>query len=281
MIRFMTRTVYVQYLIMPLALFGAFSALCPASAEAKTPGKTICYNGICHRVLTIAETNARIGKRDVFSTSNYDDCRHDRFNPCGLTSSGAAFRVWDADNAASPIYPDGTIVLVRYPQTQKSAVLRIDNAGPYYGNRLLDVSRATAEKLGFAKRGIASLEVQVLQAPSKAEATYRKNRVYPSVPGYLGAFASLDGAAVRYASLTEQSTVAVASLYPQATARAVEVARPSLTGNSNGNGIETAWLAKAVTFNPALVEAKSNRKVAIRLARLEKRQHKARHNRVS
>lgn len=278
MIWFLTRPMRVHYGLVPFAALITALTMNAAGAAAKTPGKTICYNGICHRVLTLAETEAKIGKRETLSASNYDDCRHDRFNPCGLTSSGAPFRAGDADNAASPIFPDGTIVLVRYPQTEKSAVLRIDNAGPYYGNRLLDVSRATAEKLGFAKRGIASLEVQVLQAPTNADATYRKNRSYPAVPGYLGAFASIEGAAGQYASLTGASTMAVAGLYPQATAPIMDVARPSLTGHSNGNGIETAWLAKAITFKPAHAEAKLARKVALKL---DKRLHKAHRTRVS
>ena len=57
-----------------------------------------------------------------------------------------------ADNAASPIYPDGTTLLLWHPQTQEAAVVRVNNAGPYWGERKLDVSRATAEKLGFKGR---------------------------------------------------------------------------------------------------------------------------------
>jgi rare lipoprotein A len=160
-------------------------------AEAKTPGKTYCFRGYCHRVLTLAETQSRVGSQTTLSSSNYDSCKSDRFNPCGLTSSGAVFRPDRADNAASPIYPDGTIVLVRHPKTKKSAVLRINSAGPYHGKRLLDVSRATAEALGFRHNGVANLEVRILKAPSKKEATYSRNRTYASVPGYLGKFDSM------------------------------------------------------------------------------------------
>ena len=250
-----------------------------APAQAKAPGHTYCFNGICHRVKTLSETAAEIGHHTVLSTSNYDDCSHDRFNPCGLTSSGAVFRAGKPDNAASPIYPDGTILLVRYPATQKSAVVRVDNAGPYYGKRLLDVSRATAEVLGFGKRGVANLEVSVLAAPSKAESTYRKNRVYPAVPGYLGAYASLDTAAVAVAALTTpvgtQAATVVAEYYPQKSAPAMVVGRRSITSNTS-NGIETTWLAKAVTFEPAAIEAKLSRKVSARLSRLDEKRHKVR-----
>ena len=67
-------------------------------------------------------------------------------NPCGLTSSGAAFRPGLADNAASPLLPDGTVILAYNPKTGDASVLRITNAGPYSGDRKLDVSRAAGSR---------------------------------------------------------------------------------------------------------------------------------------
>ena len=174
-----------------------------SQVEAKTPGKTYCYNRVCHRVKTLAETKALVGSEETLHTSFYDDCRKDRLNPCGLTSSGEVFRANTPDNAASPIYPNGTVLLIWSPATKKSAVVRVNNAGPYWRNRKLDVSKATAQKLGFAGRGVAHLKVRVIGAPTRAEATYQKRRRYDPVPGYIGEFASLDdahiGAAQTYA----------------------------------------------------------------------------------
>lgn len=164
------------------------------AAEAKTPGKSYCFYGKCHRVKTIAETKALIGKDETMSASHYDSCKRDRYNPCGLTSSGEPFHHDRPDNAASPIYPDGTTLLVWAPDTGASVVLRINNAGPYWGNRRLDVSIKAAEVLGFKGRGVANLKVRVISAPTKEEATYKRNRSYPKVPGYIGQFASLDDA---------------------------------------------------------------------------------------
>ncbi len=118
----------------------------------------------------------------------------DRFNTCNLTSSGEVFRPDSADNAASPIFPDGTVILAYYPVTRKAAVLRVNSAGPYHSDRRLDVSRATAEKLGFRTKGVAELMVTVIKAPEPEEARYRKLRQYPHVPGYMGMFASFDDA---------------------------------------------------------------------------------------
>lgn len=241
-----------------------------AVADAKTPGKTYCFRGFCHRVLTLAETEKLVGTQTKLITSNYDDCKHDRFNPCGLTSSGAVFRADLADNAASPIYPDGTIILVRHPQTQKSAVLRVNSAGPYHGKRLLDVSRATAKALSFDRQGVATLDVRVLQAPSKAESTYKKNRMYAPVPGYLGAFASLDQAVMAYSGRT--STTAVAAIYPQSGGvdRSIAQQAGDITGVNSGR----RWLAKAVAFWAPPPEFKAAKRAkAQRLAKLERRKH--------
>ena len=169
-------------------------ALFAKPAEAKTPGHSYCFNGVCHDVFSIAETADLVGQDTEFSTSFYDDCSRDRFNPCGLTSSGEVFHADTPDNAASPIYPDGTVLMVRNGANGRTAVLRVNNAGPYHGNRKLDVSRATAEELGFKKRGVAKLQVRVLSAPTKAEARYKKNRHYDEVAGFIGKFASLDAA---------------------------------------------------------------------------------------
>ncbi|WP_439542011.1 septal ring lytic transglycosylase RlpA family protein [Hyphomicrobium sp.] len=187
-----------------------------AAVEAKTPGKSYCYYGKCHRVKTLAETEALIGKDETVQASHYDSCKRDRYNPCGLTSSGEAFRHDEPDNAASPIYPDGTTVLAWAPATGASVVLRINNAGPYWGNRRLDVSIKAAEVLGFKGQGVATLKVRVIDAPTQEEATYKRNRTYPKVPGYIGTFASLDeaqsGAATAYMVAGLESPIPVAGL---------------------------------------------------------------------
>jgi len=254
-----------------LPLFSALSCLLlipfSAAVEAKTPGKTYCFRGYCHRVLTLAETQKLVGTQAKLITSNYDDCKRDRFNPCGLTSSGAVFRSDLADNAASPIYPDGTIILVRHPQTKKTAVLRVNSAGPYHGKRLLDVSRATAKALSFERQGVATLDVRVLQAPSKAESTYKKNRMYAPVPGYLGSFASLDQAVTAYGL---NAPTAVAAIYPQGgNQRNASPLRP--TGDFYGTGSGRTSLAAAVSFWMPNKHEASLAKTAKRVAKLERR----------
>jgi rare lipoprotein A len=172
------------------ALFVSVAAV--QQADAKSPGKRYCFHGLCYRVGTLAQTDTLVGWRGYVLASYYDSCHNDRLNPCGLTSSGAVFRADRDDNAASPLLPDGTVILAYNPNTGDASVLRVNNAGPYSGKRKLDVSRAAAEKLGFRKQGTAALVISVLQSPTKADANYVRRRVYPIVPGYLGRFATVD-----------------------------------------------------------------------------------------
>lgn len=198
----------------------AVAAACPVfffiaplgsiEAHAKTPGSRYCFTHACHRVLTIAETRALVGKPTNAVTSFYDDCRRDSYNPCGLTSSGEAFRPNETNSAASPIYPDGTVILVRNPRNGESAIVRINNAGPYWGNRTLDLSRAAGLKLGLGHSGVARVEVTVLRAPTAREALYQRGRVYPRLPGHVGRFASLDEAQI-FASVSLKLPDAIGS----------------------------------------------------------------------
>ncbi len=177
------------------ALSAGLSLASSDAALAKTPGHEYCFHSTCHTVKTIEETRRLVGVTTKLKASFYDDPKSDPYNPSNLTSSGEYFRADKPDNAASPIYPDGTKLLVWHPASGKALMVRVNNAGPYWGDRKLDLSRAAAERLGITRGGVATLEVQVVEAPTKAEATYRRGRSYPPVQGYVGQFASLNAAA--------------------------------------------------------------------------------------
>lgn len=169
----------------------ALALAASSAAEAKTPGSTYCYLGTCHRVLTLRETAEQIGTRTTVKASYYDVPWRDPFNPSMLTSSGVVFQANRDDSAASPIFPDGTRLLIWEPITGGAAVVRVNNAGPYYGDRMLDLSRGAADKLGLSSRGVGHVELMVLSAPLPQEATYVAGRVYDPVPGFIGSFESI------------------------------------------------------------------------------------------
>ncbi|WP_333795539.1 septal ring lytic transglycosylase RlpA family protein [Hyphomicrobium sp.] len=147
------------------AVLTAGTAAFSTPAAAKTPGKTYCYNKVCHRVKTLPEMEGLIGHEEVVVASYYDDCRVDKNNPCTALSSGEEHRPDLPDNAASPIYPNGTILVLVNPENEAQVLVRVNNSGPYRKGRMLDVSRAAAEQLGFIKKGVASLKVTVISGP--------------------------------------------------------------------------------------------------------------------
>jgi rare lipoprotein A len=71
-----------------------------------------------------------------------------------------------ANNAASKTLPLGTKALVRNLETGQSAVVTIEDRGPHVPGRIVDLSPATAEKIGIErKEGVAKVEVKPLEVP--------------------------------------------------------------------------------------------------------------------
>jgi rare lipoprotein A len=68
------------------------------------------------------------------------------------TASGERFNR-DALTAAHKTLPLGARVMVSNPRTGKQIVVRINDRGPYLGNRILDLSEAAAQALGLKARG--------------------------------------------------------------------------------------------------------------------------------
>ena len=151
-----------------LYLVSAAVTFVATTADGKTPGVTYCFKKVCHRVMTVDETRAIRGVETSQLASFYDACEVDRGNPCTPISSGEAFEPTKPDNVASPIFPNGTVLLIWNPRNGRSARVRVNNSGPYVAGRLLDVSRATAELLDIVALGVAQLRVTVIEVPDDA-----------------------------------------------------------------------------------------------------------------
>ena len=165
----------------------AFSAYAwPLSSAAKTPGQVHCYGGFCHRVKAIDEMPGLVGTMADVVATYYDSPDKDRFNTGTLTSSGEVFDAEMPTRTSSSIFPDGTELLVWNPLNGRAAHVRVNDFGPFFLNRTLDLTRRVADDLGFIKSGVTTLRLMVVFAPSAAEATYRRERTYPQVRGFLG-----------------------------------------------------------------------------------------------
>lgn len=70
------------------------------------------------------------------------------------------------DNAASRTLPLGTKARVTNLETGRSAVVTIQDRGPYVQNRIIDLSPATARQIGIdRKEGVAPVEVAPVALP--------------------------------------------------------------------------------------------------------------------
>lgn len=67
-----------------------------------------------------------------------------------------------AMTAAHPFLPFGTRLLVHSPRTGKSVVVKVNDRGPYVDNRVIDLSRSAAEKLGILRAGVSPVTISVL-----------------------------------------------------------------------------------------------------------------------
>ena len=204
-----------------------------ANLTAKAPGETNCYKDVCHRVYTLDETRRLIGQSVELTSTHYDVPGVDKFNTGELTSSGERFDANNPGRTSASNYPDGTELLVWNPVTKRAAHVRVNDFGPFWGKRTLDVTRRVAEDLGFAKSGVAPLRVTVIWVPSTQAARYKKERSYPLSLGLVGVVEP------------EQYDALVASLVASADARNRELlplpaAPPDFNSEAVVAAIETA-----------------------------------------
>ena len=77
------------------------------------------------------------------------------------TASGETFRMTEL-TAAHRTLPFGSKVRVTNPSNGREVIVRINDRGPFHGNRLIDLSRAAAERIGLIQRGSGTVELALL-----------------------------------------------------------------------------------------------------------------------
>jgi rare lipoprotein A len=67
--------------------------------------------------------------------------------------------------AAHRHLPFGTKVRVTNLRNGRAAVVRINDRGPFHGNRVIDLAHGAASALGVTSSGLAQVKLEVLQKP--------------------------------------------------------------------------------------------------------------------
>jgi rare lipoprotein A len=92
--------------------------------------------------------------REEGLASWYGDDFHGR-----LTANGEIFDM-AAITAAHPTLPMPSYVRVTNLANRRSLIVRVNDRGPYHGNRVIDLSHKAADLLGFRSNGVARVRVE-------------------------------------------------------------------------------------------------------------------------
>jgi peptidoglycan lytic transglycosylase len=111
----------------------------------------------------------------------YGDDFHGR-----LTANGEIFDM-NGISAAHPTLPMPCYVRVTNLGNRRSIIVRVNDRGPYHGNRVIDLSHKTADLLGFKGNGVARVRVEYVGRASldgtddrKLVATLREGEPAPA-----------------------------------------------------------------------------------------------------
>ncbi|RIJ37529.1 septal ring lytic transglycosylase RlpA family protein [Pontibacter oryzae] len=103
-----------------------------------------------------AHNNSGKAKTQKGEASWYGSRYHGR-----KTSSGERYNKNDM-TAAHKTLPFGTKVKVTNLDNNESVIVRINDRGPFVGDRIIDVSEAAARKLEFHAQGVGNVRIEVL-----------------------------------------------------------------------------------------------------------------------
>tara|TARA_B100000678_G_scaffold256125_1_gene234259 strand:+ start:21 stop:899 length:879 start_codon:yes stop_codon:yes gene_type:complete len=88
-----------------------------------------------------------------------------------LTSNGETYNMYEL-SAAHRNLPLPTYVRVTNLENDRSTIVRVNDRGPFHGERLIDLSYAAAKVLGFEGQGTARVHIEAIAAsPDSGEAS--------------------------------------------------------------------------------------------------------------
>ncbi len=90
------------------------------------------------------------------------------------TANGELYNM-DAITAAHKTLPMPSIVQVTNLANGRTLILRVNDRGPFVSNRIIDVSRRSAQLLGFKDKGVAKVRVRILAEESMQLAAQLKD----------------------------------------------------------------------------------------------------------
>ncbi|WP_419317162.1 septal ring lytic transglycosylase RlpA family protein [Caulobacter sp. ErkDOM-E] len=97
------------------------------------------------------------------------------------TANGEIFDM-DAVSAAHKTLPLPSLVEVTNLDNGRRMVLRVNDRGPFVGDRVIDLSRAAADQLGYRRQGVARVRVRYVGPAPKSSFGGRQYAQAPAPP---------------------------------------------------------------------------------------------------
>jgi rare lipoprotein A len=117
----------------------------------------------------------------------------------GRTSTGETYDM-DSLSGAHPTLPLPTWVRVTNLENGRSVVVRLNDRGPFAKGRIIDLSRAAAERLDMIRKGTARVEVRSLATGTAVAAAPAASPAYYAQAGAFASRANADALAARLAA---------------------------------------------------------------------------------
>lgn len=141
----------------------------PRPETIKVYGNKSPYQVNGKRYQVMSEHNAR-GYRQQGTASWYGTKFHGH-----LTSNGEIYDMYQM-SAAHKSLPIPCYVRVTNLDNGRTAIVRVNDRGPFHGDRIIDLSYAAATKLGYAHKGVARVNIEVIDPLQYQTAQRQKAR---------------------------------------------------------------------------------------------------------
>lgn len=143
----------------------------PQGAGARAGGPIAVRTKITHA------TSDRVVREISGVASWYGPGFHGR-----LTANGEIYNQ-NALTAAHKSLPFNTRVRVTAVSTGQSVIVKINDRGPYIGNRIIDLSAAAASAIGLRHMGVGKVKLEILEEPASRATASRGSRATESREG--------------------------------------------------------------------------------------------------
>jgi rare lipoprotein A len=175
-------------------LAGKPSRLLASLIIAASCGLSACHHeeGLGRRIIPLGQPVPKGGGRYVVGQPYkingrwYTPQNYSHYDKVGIASwYGDLFygrytangEIFDSNrlSAANPTLPLPAYVKVTNLENGRTVVVRVNDRGPYHGERLIDLSRRSADVLGFRQKGTARVRVTYLgMAPLNGDDSYER-----------------------------------------------------------------------------------------------------------